>query len=676
MPASSDALDAALLSRPLSLSPQSSSLDGGSAATPTFTSTAGGRYSSFDLSHAPSEATTAVFPPPPVARTATLQLRPSHSLHSLLAKRHPAFPVAARALTASEAASEMISRGSCVRREEETKVDELLLETTLAFCAGPPREHDGAASTTTAPPQDASEDEEDADLLVATTTVTSSKGGSSGSRVSSPQHRSQGYRVTRPSLHLEASSTRTDTLESVETVESYDRQLRKIVSYELLSSPSLRSPNVGPTAAAAVVLPPPQHLISQYLYPVTPQHSRDASHALVGSPIDSPVGPNSAAQVSFTVEPEEPRSLMRFPAFVGLLDSVRSHSARSTRGGGGAGGGSVRSASKSRNGGSLLDTALACPSGPPVCLTAPPTHTPITTESASKRGKALPNGSALFDSPSRLSDGISGHFPALSPLSSASATATATAATASTGTVAAVAVAALSSEEVVAPAFFPPRSPSDGQPSSPRCGSRTRRQHLDTAATISDVITDPNFQPVGVNTSASFNRPAPGVQLGPSLPRHLHKVAQDGRAALQPLGLGESGRQSTTHSLTTEDAINHPTVTNLRIDALSGTGTHVRRLSAVLPPLSPQLSSGGNVHEVNVPSPVHARSVVCGREGVALSHTCVSPCSPARSAGQRTPLLGRFFREPKGQRTRVWVRAGSGETLPFSCSENQTDDSS
>lgn len=595
------------LDYPLSLSPHTPPSDAVSAVsvtpTPTLLLLTRDRHGSFTLSNATSEATTAALPPPPVGAE-NLPLRPSSSLHSLMSAYKPPVVFGARQPTSSEVASEMVSRGSYVKRVEETMVEELLLETTQAFPSSSPTAE-----------------------MAANITLDSFRLESSHSNGASQNRRVQPQRVVRPSFQLET-SPRTNKSDSIETVEVYDPKLRKIVSYDIMSSSSLRSP--------IKTSPLRQQLASIALYPVTPLQSPGSPRPAASyTPSGSFAATSISAPSALAEDHEVAHSLMRFPLFTGLGDTLTSQSTHSTRGGA-----SVRSHKKS--GDEIMtprETPAATPtvmpqSGPPHMLR---NKSGTTAESTTREVSGM-QGSLLADSPSRISEGISFVFPPLSPLTSIGA-----------------AAAVYSAEEVVAPSRSIPRSPAEVREATRHPGSTTRRRS-GMASSVSEIVADPAFLPVGAVSSSSRTQSIPSVQLSPAMSRHLYRFSHDGTPVMESLTLPERSRMSTLSAIAPADSLNNTHV-NVPMDPAHAK-SYARSVGAVLPPLSPHVSYT-NVHEMHLPPTARAASAIRPSEASSASRTNAPTFKQADATGPRPPLLGRLFREPKMHKQRVWVSTGS-----------------
>lgn len=654
-------LEAAAFTSPLTPSQHTSSLSAASVASlsppPGSFSPARDLRCSFTVSNTTSATTGTTLPPPPPGDGANLTLRHHSSLHTLFSTSKPPILFGTRPPTDSEAASEFVSRGSYVKREEETKVDELLFETTQAF--SPPLPTAETAVTEAPSPtvsaatakqnegesrkrQQLKGDEEDSDpLAAADTTMNSCKLDSRCLSISSRNQRISPQRLARPSFQL-ATSTRTRASESVETVESYDPQLRKIVSVDLTSSSSLRS-----LSAAS---PLRQPLTSTMLYPVSPPYNCASSSRRplpMWSPSGSPVAAHVSAQFASVDDREAPQQLMRFPVFSGLADALRSQNSCSIHNEA-----SFHSNTKSRNGTTMpRETTVATPpaAAPPggrlsagdTRATTPNTTT-VTTDSLSRRERTEAPGSVLANSPSHLSEGISGIFTSLSPCASFNATT----------------AAILSSEEVVVPSRSLSRLLAEPREASSRHSSATMRRRPGMVSSVSEIVTSPSFQPLSVNaTGSTLTQSLPTIQLCPKVPYHLYRVSQDGCSSLEPL-LGSDGRQESPPSAIAPADLSSTTV-NLPVQA-ECSKPHCRRLAASLPQLSPLPSANTSVVTTNAASARAASAVRVGESSVSGPRSNgVPPFILVDSTERRTPLLDRLFRESKLHRSRMWVNTRS-----------------
>lgn len=643
-------LEAAAFTSPLTPSQHTSSLSAASVASlspsPGSFSPARDLRCSFTVSNTTSATTGTTLPPPPPGDGANLTLRHHSSLHTLFSTSKPPILFGTRPPTDSEAASEFVSRGSYVKREEETKVDELLFETTQVF--HPPLPTAETAVTEAPSPtvsaaiatqnegesrerQQLRRDEEDSDPpAAADTTMNSCKLDSRCLSISSRNQRMSPQRLARPSFQL-ATSTRTRASESVETVESYDPQLRKIVSVDLTSSSSLRS-----LSAAS---PLRQPLTSTMLYPVSPPYNSTSS-----SRRPLPMWPPSGSPVD---DREAPQQLMRFPVFSGLADALRSQNSCSIHNEA-----SFHSNTKSRNGTEMpRETTVATPPAvaPPggrlsagdTRATTPNTTT-VTTDSFSRRERTEAPESVLANSPSHLSEGISGTFTSLSPCASFNATT----------------AAILSSEEVVVPSRSLSRLLAEPREASSRHSSATMRRRPGMVSSVSEIVTSPSFQPLSVNAAGStLTQSLPTIQLCPKVPYHLYRVSQDGCSSLEPL-LGSDGRQESLASTIAPADLSRTTV-NLPVQA-ECSKPHCRRLAASLPQLSPLPSANTSVVTTNAASARAASAVRAGESSVSGPRSNgVPPFILVDSTERRTPLLDRLFRESKLHRSRMWVNTRS-----------------
>jgi hypothetical protein len=634
---------------PLSPSPRTPPLDTTSAVShspPASLLPAKDRHESFTVSYATSETTTKAFPPTP-GGVQHLALRRTNSLHSLFSAHQRPVVVEARPPTISEAATDFASRGSYVKREEEAKVDELLLETTQTFY--PP------STTADAPAIKVSPGAEEREAAKAEIRI-----GHAGVHLLNQSVQPQ-CRV-RPSFQLE-SVPRSTAAEWAGASVACDAKLQKVMSIDLLSSSSLRSPTVPPLLQEHQQHPQQQHFVSTVLYPVTPTQSRCTSRPQpsVWSLSGSPTGISVFAPAVFGEEREAPQPLMRFPVFNGLADTLLSQSSRSTYGGG---------ASTQSSGGRSKDDMTTpresqMPTPPDASSQVCPTHessnrTGTTADSFSRGQSCGAQGSMLADSPSRFSEGISGVFPPLSSYTSLTAT---------------TAAAALSSEEVVAPTRSLSRSQADGGEVSHRheSMSRHRRQQqqqiLGIAASVHEVLSDPSFLPLSsgnTNNSSTLAQSAPSVQLSSGVLDHLNCVPPDCRPLLEPPTPRERKRELSMPAFAPAmDSLNS-TVTHIAPDALRRK-RHSHSLASLLPPLSPQTPNMA-VHEVSPLPSARAASAVYLSEpsSTPLLRCNPQPCTTADSLKPHTPLLGRLFREPKTSKHRVWVSTAIGDLSSLS----------
>ncbi|KPA73927.1 hypothetical protein ABB37_09523 [Leptomonas pyrrhocoris] len=639
----SPSLETAVLSSPQSLSPCTPRLDTVSrTSSSTHLSPPKDCSASFTVSRATSEATTAAPPPAPPANADHLALRPTSSLHSLFSKYKPPALLGGRPSPSSETTSEMVSRGSCVKREEEMQVDELLLENTHTFRVSPPLVEMATAVNTTPVTAAGTEEAKEESPAQENTVVDVSKGDSGGLQASSPNQRVRPTFLTRLSLQLETSTT-TKTTARGRAVDSCNPQRHRIAPHNLTSPSSLRLPDAVASARQA--------LVSTVLYPVSPSSGQGSPRRPLPawSPSGSLVASNVSAQWSPPEDREQPRPLMGFPVFSGLTETVLNRSSRSIRGGA-----SVRSSRRSRGRGLTTPRERPAVATPPVAAPSCPANPssphvgPATDGPSREKSEAL--GSTLADTPSRLSESVSGVFPLLSPFTSLGATAT-------TGAV-------LSSEEIIVPGSSGSRSLADVRDSARRRGS-TPRQGPGVALSVSEILTSSNCLPTAVNTtttSSSLPPSAPSVQLCAPVPRHLYRVAHDGHASVEPLAPPDGRRVSPLPAITPVNSLSSATA-NGSVDS-SRPLSYVNSLGSSLPPLSSQVSNS-TAQETSAPCLERASSAVYVGDLSCASRGNVSRSTRAESAGPRSSLLGHLFQEPKRHKNRVWVNTGSDDPSPF-----------
>ncbi|KPI90311.1 hypothetical protein ABL78_0538 [Leptomonas seymouri] len=420
--------------------------------------------------------TATVMPPPAPASAKNIPLLSTNSLQSLFSKNMPSNFLGARRPTCSEQASGIVSRGSYLKCEGESQVDDLLLEATQAFRGS---FHIRESVVEAAPAADVAEVAKEEPVGTAKAAMDPLADDGGNSKTSPLMQRMRPQSLSRTPFQLEMSA-KINTSEGVECVESYDPHLRKIVTYNVMSSFSLDSPYTAPSAE--------EIRSNTTLCPGTLAHSRCSSlPPPVCSLSGSPMATNVSAQTAFGNDCGLPHSLMRFPVFNGLSDAVWSPNSRYNR----------RSTSILSCGRSKSGTPTTQESAAAVTLPVIPRNCP-TSASHKKAGAVMNNrwrekngvqGSMLMDSPAHLSEGISGFLPTLSPLTSLSAMAT-------TG-------ALFSSEEIVAPSRSCSRSLGEGRVTSRRHRSTAHRKHGGSNSE-SEILIVPNVLPAGVDAAISL----------------------------------------------------------------------------------------------------------------------------------------------------------------------------